>query len=103
MFSAPGAPTAARARVTFHHFQIPVAFCFAPVGQLLPSIGPICPDFLETGHQRRQSRQEATGASGIMHISRGDVDGERQAKRIDQQVALASFDALVGSVATNAG
>ena len=33
---------AAHARVTLHYFEVPVALRFAPVGQLLPSISPVC-------------------------------------------------------------
>src|SRR2546426_3916948 len=54
-YPAPGLNTKpACAWRALHHLQLPVALSFAPVGQLLPAIGPIGPDLLETGRSEER-------------------------------------------------
>lgn len=69
----------------------------------LPSISPISPDFGETWNQRGESGQKATGFSGIIHVSKSDVDGNRQAQCVNQEMTLAPFDMLMDVKSRNAG
>ena len=52
----------------------------------MPSVGGIRPDLFETWKKRCESGEEESGNFTIMQISRGDVDRELKAKRINEDV-----------------
>ena len=57
------------------------------------------PDLLQAWHQRLQPGQQAARSDPVLHIRRGDVDRERQAQSVYQEMALSVLDVLVGVVA----
>src|SRR5690348_1371499 len=66
----------ARARRSFHDLQVPaIALLPAPLRQLLPAVGRVCPDLLEPWHEQGESSEELASASGVGHIGRGNVNG----------------------------
>src|SRR5215472_3762343 len=89
----PAPPTSARC--AFHHFEIPFSRDFTPLSQLLPSISRVCPDFGEAWHKVFESSQQTACPSGVMHSSLGDINRERNAERVHEEMTLAPFDALV--------
>jgi hypothetical protein len=94
---------ATRASRTLDHFQIPATLGKTKLRQLLSSVGGICPDLFEAWQQWGESGKQAPGAFTIVQIGRSDVDRQQEAKRINENVALASLDMLVGVKPADAG
>jgi hypothetical protein len=101
----PAGPDAepAYAGPALYHFQLPVALRFAPVKQRLPSRLLGQPKFFETWHQRSKPCQKATSSSGVMHIGRRDLDKNRHAQCVNQEMTLPPLDMLMGVKPRNAG
>ena len=87
---------ATRTQRAFHDFQFPLPLGFAPSGEVLSAVSCICPDFFEAGHEERESCEEAPGSSAVMHISRGDIDGDGDAQRIYEKMSLSASERLLG-------
>src|SRR5262249_7980793 len=77
---------------SFYHLKLPaVALLPAPLGQLLATVGGICPDLLEPWHEDRQPSQELACHDHVVDIGRSNVAGDGQAQGVDQQMAFASL------------
>ena len=77
------------------YFEIPIALSPAPGRQLLTTICCISPDLFETREQWGESDEQTPSPFSIVHISGGHVHGQEQTKRINKDMALASFDAFM--------
>jgi len=55
----------------------PIAFGFAPGGQLLPTVSRICPEFFEAWEDWGQTGKQTPSASAIVQIGWSDVDREQ--------------------------
>src|SRR5260221_59274 len=86
-------------RLTTSSSQPPVAIHQSAI--LLSLVGLVRPDLGEARDTIRQSCKKEACAKGVVHVGWRDRDGEGQAQGIDQQVALAAFDARVSIVATD--
>ena len=93
---------AAYSRRALYHLEVPISLRFAPVGQFLPSIGRIGPDFLEPWDEILQPGQQPTGALRVVHIRRRDRDHSRQSQRIDQKMPLPPFHTCMSVVPADA-
>ena len=56
---------------------------------LLPLVAGVADDALDEGEASARLAQERLRAVAILHVGRMDVDGEQQAERVGQDVALA--------------
>ena len=66
---------------------------------LLPLVAGVADDALDEGEASARLAQERLRAVAILHVGRMDVDGEQQAERVGQDVALAADHLLAGVVA----
>jgi hypothetical protein len=87
--------------LTLDDLELPTALLLAPGGQLFAPIGRVRPDLLKPWHQRRQPGQEFASTCWVRHIGGCDVDGDGQAKGVDQHMPFASLDAFVTVVAAD--
>src|SRR6266699_3753082 len=83
------------ARRALDHFEIPATFRLAPSSQLLSRVRRIDPDLFETWVQWSESGEQAPSPFPIVQISGSDMHSQEKTKRIDENVALASFHAFV--------
>src|SRR5215469_4020327 len=86
-----------------HDLEIPVTHRFAPVRQVLASIGAVGPDSLEPRDTIFQSRQETTSTLRIMHICRRDIEQEQDTQGINQEMPLPTLHALMCIKAADVG
>ena len=93
-------PRTPGARLTTSSSQPPVALHQS--AKLVSLIGLVRPNLGQSRNKIVQTCQEAACATRVVHIGWRDVERERQAQGIDQQVALTAFDTFVGIVATDA-
>jgi hypothetical protein len=77
------------------YLELPAARGLAPLGQFVSLVGLVSPNFLQAWNKVGQSCQKAACAKCIVHVGRRDVEGEWQAQRIYQQMALATFNGLI--------
>ena len=78
--------------------QQPATEGTSPIDQL-PSVAPIGPDQLEPGVSPGQSAQHQFGSVAVLDIRSVDNDRQKQAKRINYQMALAAGDLLARIIA----
>ncbi len=94
---------ALRLRVAPDDLQLPAAVPLAPSRQLLACIRAIRPDLLQVRDEWGQSGEQSPAADRVMRVRRRDRDRDRQPQRIDEEMALTPFDALVAVVTADRG
>ena len=65
---------------------------------LLPLVARVADDALNEGEVPSRLPEQRLRAVTVLHAGRVDVDGEQQAERVGQDVALAANDLLTGIV-----
>ena len=83
---------------TFHDHEGPLQHRRDPCDEL-PSVAAIGPDQLQSREAGDQRRQDLFGPIAVLDPRRMDDDDEEQAEDIDDDVALATADALASVIA----